>query len=56
MTIEEARATFADNAVGLTDTEIQEIIDWLKMMADITLEIIDKEEAKNKIALNYQTK
>ena len=56
MTIAEARETLADDAVVLTDKEIQEIIDWLNMMADITLEIIDKEEAKNKIALNYQTK
>ena len=42
MTIEEARATLADNAVGLTDTEIQEIVDWLNMMANIAIESLEK--------------
>ena len=42
MTIAEARDTLADDAVGLTENEVQEIIDWLNMMAEIAIESLEK--------------
>jgi DNA-directed RNA polymerase subunit F len=43
MTIKEAREILADDALGLTDDEVQEIIDWLDKMADIAIESVEKE-------------
>ena len=41
MTISEARKILAEDAVGLTDNEVQEIIDWLDKMADIAIEVVE---------------
>ena len=42
MTIKEARNILDNDADGLTDNEVQEIIDWLNMMADIAIEEVEK--------------
>ena len=42
MTIAEARAILADDAEGLTDDQVQEITDWLNMMADIAIDITNQ--------------
>ena len=42
MTIKEARNILEQDAVGLTDNEVQQIIDWLNMMADIAIELVEK--------------
>jgi hypothetical protein len=38
MTIKEARNILENDADGLTDKEVQQIIDWLNIMADIAIE------------------
>lgn len=45
MTIKEAREILAEDALGLTDNEVQEIIDWLDKMADIAIESVEKSYA-----------
>jgi hypothetical protein len=42
MTVKEARGILEQDADGLTDIEVQEIIDWLNMMADIAIESVEK--------------
>jgi hypothetical protein len=42
MTVKEARGILEQDALGLTDEEVQEIIDWLNMMADIAIEAVEK--------------
>ena len=42
LTIKECRDILKEEALELTDAEIIEIRDWLSMMADITLESIEK--------------
>ena len=42
MTVKEAREILEQDAVGLNDNEVQEIIDWLSMMADIAIEAVEK--------------
>ncbi len=42
MTITEARTILAEDAVGLSDNDIQEIIDWLNMMADTAIDSLEK--------------
>lgn len=42
MTIKEARAILDQDAVGLTDSEVQEIIDWLNNFADIAIDSIER--------------
>ena len=42
MTVKEARNILEQDAVGLTDNEVQEVIDWLNMMADIAIEAVEK--------------
>jgi hypothetical protein len=44
MTIKEARNILENDADGLTDNEVQEIIDWLSMMADIAIEAVERDE------------
>jgi len=44
MTIKEAREILAEDALGLTDDEVKEIIDWLDKMADIAIESVEKEK------------
>ncbi len=46
MTIQEARKILESDAKGLTDVEVQEIIDWLNMMADIAIEAVEKTECQ----------
>jgi hypothetical protein len=46
MTIAEARAALADNAYGLTDNEMQEIIDWLNMMAEVIIDSLNRSKKK----------
>ena len=41
MTVKAARDILEQDAVGLTDNEVQEISDWLNMMADITIELVE---------------
>lgn len=43
MTIKEARNILEQDAVGLTDNEVQQIIDWLNNYADIAVELVEKE-------------
>jgi hypothetical protein len=43
MTIKEARDILEQEAVGLTDNEVQKIIDWLNNYADIAVELVEKE-------------
>lgn len=42
MTVKEAREILAEDALGLTDDEVKEIIDWLDKMADIAIETVEK--------------
>jgi hypothetical protein len=42
MTIKEAREILAEDALGLTDDEVKEIIEWLDKMADIAIESVEK--------------
>jgi hypothetical protein len=42
MTIKEAREILAEDALGLTDDEVKDIIDWLDKMADIAIESVEK--------------
>lgn len=42
MTVTEARKILAEEAVGLTDTEIKEIINWLNSFAEIVLNSIEQ--------------
>lgn len=42
MTVKDARDVLEQDAIGLTDAEVQEIIDWLNMMADIAIEAVEK--------------
>ncbi|MFO0357338.1 MAG: hypothetical protein ACK50A_10300 [Sphingobacteriaceae bacterium] len=42
MTVTDARSILEQDAFGLTDTEVQEIIDWLNLMADIAIEAVEK--------------
>lgn len=42
LTIKECREILKEEALGLNDAEIIEIRDWLSMMADFTLESIEK--------------
>jgi hypothetical protein len=46
MTIKEARNILENDADGLTDNEVQEIVDWLNMMADVTIEAVEKNTLK----------
>lgn len=46
MTVKEAREILEQDADGLTDIEVQEIIDWLNMMADIAIESVEKTESQ----------
>jgi len=41
MTLTEARRILGKEAVGLSDKEIQEIIDWLDIFADIVLNSLE---------------
>ena len=42
MTIKEARDILEQDAVGLSDDEVQEIIDWLNSFADIAIDSVEK--------------
>ena len=42
MTVKEAREILAEDALGLTDDEVKEIIVWLDKMADIAIEAVEK--------------
>ena len=42
MTIKEAREILAEDAIGLNDDEVREIIDWLDNFADIAIEAVEK--------------
>lgn len=42
MTVKDARDVLKQDAIGLTDAEVQEIIDWLNMMADIAIDSVEK--------------
>ena len=42
MTVKEARDILAQDAIGLTNSEVQEIIDWLNMMADFAIEEVER--------------
>ena len=42
MTVKEARDILEQDAIGLTDEEVQEIIDWLNKFADIAIESVEK--------------
>ncbi len=42
MTVKEARDILEQDAVGLTDVEVQDIIDWLNNFADIAIEAVEK--------------
>ena len=42
MTVKEARKILEQDAFGLTDAEVQEIIDWLNMMANIAIDSVEK--------------
>lgn len=48
MTIKEAREILAEDALGLTDDEVKEIIDWLDKMADIAIEAVEKKSVYSK--------
>jgi hypothetical protein len=48
MSITEARKILANDAEGLNDSEVQEMIDWLNMMADIAIEAVEKAEYQKK--------
>jgi len=48
MTIKEARKILDEIAVGLTDMEVQEIIDWLNKFADVFIEIVETDSLKEK--------
>jgi hypothetical protein len=50
MTIKEARKILDEIAVGLTDIEVQEIIDWLNKFADVFIEIVETDSLKEKAA------
>lgn len=38
MTVKEARDILEQDGVGLTDDEVQELIDWLNSFADIAID------------------
>lgn len=40
MTIKEAGEILEQDAVGLTDAKVQEIIDWLNSFADIAIDSV----------------
>lgn len=42
MTVKEARNILEQDAVGLTDADIQGIIDWLENFADMAIELVFK--------------
>lgn len=54
ITIKKARENLAEDALGLTDDEVQEIIDWLDKMADIAIEAVEKGESlKHKKIIHF---
>ncbi len=44
MTIKEARDILEQDAVGLSDDEVQEIIDWLNSFADIAIDSVERKK------------
>ena len=50
MTLTEARKILGKEAVGLSDKEIQEIIDWLDTFADIVLNSLELRQLKEEIS------
>lgn len=51
MTIKEAREIIAEDALGLTNDEVQQIIDWLDNFADIVIEAIEKNNQPKQLSV-----
>lgn len=47
ITISKAREILASDSEGLTDKEVQEIIDWLDKMADIAIDSVESSPSKD---------
>ncbi len=52
LTIKECKEILKEDALELNDAEIIEIRDWLYMMADITIESIEKSRSNQQNKLN----
>ena len=46
LTLKECREILEQDAEGLTDEEVIQIRDWLSMMADIAIELVEKSRAE----------
>ncbi len=46
ISIKQAREILENDAEGLTDAEVQAVIDWLDKMADIAIEAVEKTECQ----------
>jgi hypothetical protein len=51
MTLKEAREILAEDALGLTNDEVQQIIDWLDNFADIAIESVEKNNQPKQISV-----
>jgi hypothetical protein len=47
LTIKECRAILKQDAEGLTDEEVIEIRDWLSMLSNMVIEVIEQSQSKN---------